>query len=485
MKKKIKLLYCVIFFIICFIPLLVFPFIKNEQNIEKKKDADKPELIIDNRINTDYSSDATEWINERLPFRSYILTAANYLKSSILKSDSANVIQGKDGWLFYEETAKDYLNSNEMTDRELSSIAVTLSLLQENVDEKGGRFVFVPIPNKNSVYGEYMPDWYIKSDVSNLSRLGTYLDEYNINYVDMKNILSEKKDSMLYHKRDTHWNYLGALIGYNSIMDGLSREHKTYDGVDYVKEKKWHGDLDKMLYPEGNTLDYQYTFDIDYDEFKFTIPAGVSDTKALLDNYMSDKEENDNRFRTSKVSPQNGLKLYMVRDSFGRALLPYMIDNYDQAMFVRTKCPEMTMVGPDTDMVYEIVERNLKDIISTAPFMMAPLRDIDCDKAIDAECSVHFADEAYGLRIYGTIDDAMLCGDSRIYVKIYNEDNSYVYEAFPIYEAKLLDDIQDNSNGYSLILNKKNIEDGQYSVSIITGDKICKDINQIDIKAFW
>lgn len=480
MKKKIKLIFCVIFFMICCLPMAALPFVRNHQNIEKKKEAEFPKLIVRGKINMDFSNDAQNYLNQRLPFRSYMLTAANFLKTNILRADSANVIQGKDDWLFYGGTVKDYMNTDAMTDRELNCIAITLSLLQENVKTKGGNFLFVPIPNKNCVYDEYMPDRYIRAHEDNLSRMNVYLEEYNINYVNMLDIMIANKDQILYHKRDTHWNYLGALIGYNAIMDGLSREHKTYDGVDYVRKKNWHGDLDKMLFPKGNFLDYEYSFDIKFDDFRFTIPAGVSNTKAQLKNYMSDKEDNDNRFRTARIVPQNGLKLYMVRDSFGRALLPFMIDNYDQAMFVRTKSPEMTMVGPKTDMVYEIVERNLRDIIHTAPFMTAPARDIVCGEVVDAGSSIHFDDEAYGYRIYGTVDDGILDDNSRIYVKLDSGDNKYYFEAFPIYEEKLLEKSDDN--GYSLILDKNTISKGKYEISVIVGDKICQNVKTINIQ---
>jgi hypothetical protein len=377
------------------------------------------------------------------------------------------------------------MDVNPMSERELNSIAVTMSLLQENVESKGGNFVFVPIPNKNSVYGEYMPACYTQAEENNLTRLSKVLDETGVNYVDMKSLLTENKDMGLYHKRDTHWNYLGALLGYNAILNALDKEHKTYDNAEYTITTDWEGDLDKLLYPNGGFLDDEYSFDIDYEDFSFTIPAGVTDTQAQLENFMSDKEENDSRIRTAKTTPSDGSKLYMVRDSFGRALLPFMIDNYDTAMFVRTNCPEMTMVGQGSDMVYEIVERNLGNLIKTSPFMTAPERDVTVSSEISGgESTVYTADEAYGYRIYGVADDKLVGDNSRIYVRLESADGtqSHTYEAFPIYEQSLLgDENPSDSFGYSLILDTSAIDEGEYSVSLISGEVSSGEITKITI----
>lgn len=472
MKKIAMILYSAAFFGMCCIPLVAMPFAKGSGEIEKKTLSEKPSVVEKGKLNPYFSEEFDKWYNERLPFRTQLLTAANFIKSECLHSPSANVITGSDGWLFYESTADDFMDTNPLTEQELKNIAVTLSLIQENVNDKGGNFTFAAMPDKNTVYGEYMPKCYKKSEENNLTRLYSVLDGYGVHYVNMRKLMIENKELGLYHKRDTHWNYLGALLGYNAIMDSLGKEHKTYEASEYIIKNNWQGDLDKLLYPNGGFLDEQYYFDIEYDDFRFTMPVGVTDTKAQLENFMSDKEENDNRFRTVKTLPADGSKLYMVRDSFGRALLPFMIDNYDTAMFVRTNCPEMTMAGPGTDMIYEIVERNLPDLIKTAPFMTAPKRDIYAveEKSFDGN-KVYTSNEAYGYRIYGKLDEDFLSDDGRIYVHLENSEHSYTFEAFPILETKLMGTEADGcDHGFSMILDSSAVEQGEYSVSLISGE---------------
>ncbi|MGN0624491.1 MAG: hypothetical protein ACI4JA_11180, partial [Oscillospiraceae bacterium] len=176
MKKIAMILYSAAFFGMCCIPLAAMPFAKGCGEIEKKTLSEKPSVVENGKINPDFSEEFDKWYNERLPFRTQFLTAANFIKSECLHSPSANVITGSDGWLFYESTADDFMDTDPLTEQQLKSIAVTLSLLQENVNGKGGSFTFAAMPNKNTVYGEYMPQCYKRSEENDLTRLYSVLD---------------------------------------------------------------------------------------------------------------------------------------------------------------------------------------------------------------------------------------------------------------------------------------------------------------------
>lgn len=480
MNKAARIVYCALFFGICCTPLMLLPFMSNSEQIEKKELAERPSLIADGKLNTDFSEQFEEWYNDRLPLRSELLSAANFIKGELLGSPSSNVISGSDGWLFYENTVSDYMDTDPMSDAEVNAAAVTLSLIEEYVTDRGGNFVFVAMPNKASIYGEHMPSCYTPSEVTNLSRLTDRLAQTGVNFLDMKKLLTENKELGLYHKRDTHWNYMGALLGYDAIMNSLGRAHKSY-AANYSLEKTWRGDLDKLLYPKGGFMDYQYKFDIEFDDFRFTTPSGVSDTRAQLENFMSDKEDGDTRIVTRKTDRTPNGRLYMVRDSFGRALLPFMIDNYNQATFVRTDCPEMTTIAENTDMVYEIVERNLRNLTNTAPFMYAPKREgINAETAVSAaEIEAHVGYEGYGTRIYGVLPEDMVSANGRIYMRLSKGGEELTFEAFPIFEKRLLGDENSRRSGFSLILDPSLALEGEYSVSLISGGRLTDKITTV------
>ena len=467
MKRTFKIVYAALFFALLCLPMMLKPFFRNDANLEKRALAKLPSYVKDGRLNIDFSDQFESYASDHFPLRAQLLTASNTLKGEFLHAQSSNVIVGKDGWLFYNTEQADYLNTNALSDRQIRSIAVTLSLIEEDIENRGGHFTFVPVPNKSSVYGEMMPASFRRAPENNLTRLTEELNRSGVGFTDLLGVLTESKDQTVYHRRDSHWNYRGALIGWNAIMDSLGKEHKTYADADYTVEKTWRGDLDKLLLPAGGVLDEQVIYRIDHDDFVFTYPMGVRNHQAQLENFMSDREDRDDLFTTQNTERSDGSRLYMVRDSFGRALLPFMIDSYETATFKRTDCPNVSSIEDGTDLIYEIAERNLHRIIQTAPFQYAPVRKNISAKGlpvygtVDGRCEV----TGYGIRLYGALPDDLPLGDSRVYLLLGQNGETFAVEAFPIYEAKLLGG--SGTYGYSAILSADLGLSGTYSVTAI------------------
>ncbi|MBR5366616.1 MAG: hypothetical protein IK132_10285 [Clostridia bacterium] len=467
MKKAFKIAYIVLFFTLLCLPMLLMPFFKNDSTLEKRSLAKLPSYLEDGRLNLDFSDQFESYASDHFPLRAELLTASNTIKGELLHAQSSNVIVGRDGWLFFNSEQADFLNTNALTDRQIRSIAVTLSLIEEDITGRGGRFAFVPVPNKSTVYGEKMPPTFRRSSENNLTRLTEELTRSGVSFTDLRGILLASKDQTIYHRRDSHWNYRGALIGWGAVMDTLGKEHETYAGAAYTVENIWRGDLDKLLLPAGGVMDEQVVYQIDHDSFRFTYSMGVSDQAAQLANYMSDREERDDLFTAQNLDHKDGSRLYMVRDSFGRALLPFMIDSYETSTFKRTDCPNVASIEDGTDLIYEIAERNLHRIIETAPFLYAPLREgISADGLpIGGEIEGHTETTGYGTRLYGSLPDDLPAGDCRVYLVLEQDGGTVTLEAFPIHEARLLGD--GGKNGYSAILSEELGLSGTYRVTVI------------------
>lgn len=503
MKKFSKYIYIASFFLISLAPACLFLFVylsnlnnpnktQTDVNIEKGLNIEFPSVISENGINDAFDDECETWINQNLPFRDVILSNINVVLGDVFKIPTSNVIIGRDGWAFSNETLDNYLDRNALSKSEIQNIGITLSLIQERVETNGGTFLFVPVPNKNTIYPEYMPMRYVHAEENNLTRLQAALDCDEVNYVNLKEKLSDAKrscgDARLYYKRDTHWTVFGALVGYENIMDSLGRVPISYNTEKYTSDYSRKSDLDKLLYPKNPRSDEEFILpdNLDYEGFEFMFPTGITDTKAQLENFMSDKEDHDNNFTTMKRTPEDSSSLYMIRDSFGRALLPYMIDSFAEATFVRTTTPSVENSLACSDVVYEICERNLKNLISSAPFMYAPKRDEpDATEGIIYGSKLNrccYTDEGYAYRVYGFIDKNMIDQDGRIYVRLADaKSNVFTFEAFPILEESLLFEQLDDANktlfnankenvcGFSLYIDKKEIDQDEYDVSILSG----------------
>ncbi|MBQ6570454.1 MAG: hypothetical protein IJL87_09375 [Clostridia bacterium] len=470
MKKTLKSIYIVLFFLFLCLPMAFMPFFKNDASLEKRSLAEFPSYIAEGRLNLQFSDQFESWVNDHLPLRAQLLTASNSVKGELLKGQTSNVIVGKDGWLFFASEAADYMGTNAMTDEQIKSVAVTLSLIQEQVTANGGRFTFVAMPNKSSVYSDYMPFQYRKAQQSNLTRILAALPEYKVNYTDMLAVLSSHRDEGVYHRRDSHWNYRGALYGYNAITESLGRAHDTFDNAKSTTEKTWRGDLDKLLLPAGGVMDDQIIYDVKHSGFTFTRPQGVGNTQAQLEIFMSDREERDDNFSTKNKDLHDGSNLYMARDSFGRALLPWMIDCFETATFRRVNHPEVNNLPSGTDVVYEIAERNLNRVIETAPFAFAPVRQgiTAKDKTSGETLGAVSKSEGYGFHIYGKLPENADVGNGRVYLLLSQNGKDTALEAFPVFESKLIEEA--GTKGFSAYISKDFGLSGTYQLTVIAGN---------------
>lgn len=475
MKNIFKYIYVLVFMIISLAPMIMYISghrDKNDEkvNIEKNQKLSTPKLMTNHKLNENFDDECEAWLNQNIPYRGELISKFNIVLSDVLKMPTANVVTGKGGWIFSTETLDNYMDENFMTKAELKALGVTLSLVQEKVEAGGGQFLFVPVPNKNSIYPEYMPIRYTKAEDNNLTRLYEELYGMGVNYVDLKQELLAAKEQYadnIYYKSDTHWNGLGAVAGYTAIMKKLGKTLVVDTSYNYSVQRTKRGDLDKLLYPTGGHFDNEYIIDknIDYESFSFINPSDVEDTKEKLLNFMSDKEDHDNDFTTRKKVEGVNSSLYMIRDSFARALLPYMIETYDEARFVRSSVPSFENIVNGSDVIYEICERNLRNVIREAPVMYAPLREDYGTVVYSSEENTCVCEnEGYAYRIYGTLTPEMVAEDGRIYIRLIDKNNkTIVFEAFPIYN-------ENSGCGYSAYIDNSMLGDGDYNVKILSGN---------------
>ncbi len=484
--KKKKLLYSAysaIFIGICLVPSVMMPFSKAKGASENRALAERPSLKTDDgKINLDFFSDFDEYFSEHFAYRQQLVTLDGKIRSEFFNSSSnKDVIVGSDGWLFYEPTSNDFMNINTMSDRGINNIVHNLSLLSSYCNQQHATFIFTVAPNKNSIYPEYMPYNYIKTEnPGNLEKLEAViqkkqhehtqqvissgeLDSGYFHYCDLKKALLNAKSeskSPIYHKTDTHWNNIGALEARNALLSLSDVTDGFYDSQ-WENKKDWSGDLAEMIYPSDVPLDNQY-----YIRYNFTYQyAG---------RFRGLDDINIQTTCADHCVGRSG-KLLMYRDSFGEAILPFMAQSFGSAEFSRAVPYNTSSITQGVTVILEIVERNLENLQKYAPVMPAPVYDgtLDCD----AECSdfsVKAEKSGEFIHIYGELGNDFFTDDNaRIFVTI----NGTSYEAFNCFEDKLLDKEGTSSdNGFSLYItdNDGEVPDlSEIKISVLSENGQC------------
>ena len=179
MKKRITGYLCLCF-TLCLIPFLGMAGGSQNDTTENRSLKKLPEFKEEKGWNINYLKELGEYFEDHFGFRSQLVTANAQLQYEIFGVSAVeSVIAGKDGWLFYKDSLNDYLGVEQMSERDLFNLAHSLSIMQRYVESRGGRFLFIIAPNKNSLYGEYMPyyDCVKAGEEKNLLRLPAFLKE--------------------------------------------------------------------------------------------------------------------------------------------------------------------------------------------------------------------------------------------------------------------------------------------------------------------
>lgn len=471
MKKPVAIIYIAVFMAACCVPLGASLISPSDSSLGKEDAAAAPELIKDGKVNGNIGSEFDDYFTKSIPFRPQIITAQNKIASGLLGKESNNVITGKDGWLFTGESVDEYSGVMK-SERSVHNISETVRIMQKSITSQGANFVFMIAADKNQIYPEYMPSGFIKNEKNTLTVLEKYLKDDKINYVSMKDeMLRQKKTgNQVYLKTDTHWNGLGALYGYNAVMNAAGSPHETFSGVSFTVRNDWEGDIGKMLYPTSPAVCSQYYFDIDMSGVRFMQPRTNQTNDELLKDLMSDKEENDTNIRT--MNPKGRGSLYFSRDSFGRAMLPFVIGNYRSAAITRSRGFDLKdTAGSYTDVIYEMVERKLDSITDTVPLLYAPGCDAPETDGLKSDAAeiINTKNDNGALKVYGLLDPDKVGTQSRIYIKITEDGKDSFYEAFPICETLLLDKEEKSDYGFSALIPSLGDKADTLKISVICG----------------
>ena len=419
-KKPIKIAYAALVLAACAFPVFTMPLFGETASTEKRELAAFPSLTKEGEgLNLAFFSELNTYFSEHFSFRSQLVTADSVVKAGLFGTSSEDqVIVGTDGWLYFAKTMDDYWGRNVLDDRDIARLARTVELMREYAQGQGAAFAFAVVPNKNTVYPEHMPYYTLKTpDPTNRERLAAVIGARP--YVTDLTAALRAPGETLYHKRDSHWNALGALAGYNAVMDTLGLPHEDYADTPRSVRRIWDGDLDAMLDPGLGRKDDQVVLDTAW-RYRYT---------------SAFRSEEDITITTENDGGTG--RLLMFRDSFGNAALPFFAQAFREAEFSRAVPYRLdrAAAGRTDAVVVEIVERSLPDLLTRAPVMPAPRRELPTGGAMDEGAAPRIETRtAYGfLHVYGEADRR-----SDGYTAVYLRAGGVCYEAFPIREEALL-----------------------------------------------
>jgi alginate O-acetyltransferase complex protein AlgJ len=348
----------------------------------------RPVLEFENRVITPWPSLASDGafnttferaFGDRFGARNTLLRAHHLaLVYAFGVSPAPNVLLGRDDWLYFmgedgRSIDANYRGMLPISDAEITAIVTELRRRQRFLASFGIAYVATIVPEKFTIYPEHLPLWIAKGDAPTpLDRLITAISaDGSVRFVDLRAPLAAAKlRERVYYTTDSHWNMLGAAVGYNAIMQEIQRALPKEDlpviarsilpsyvaGVD-----EYSGDLARIigLPPRYREPDLAPIIKVRMEPSTRCAKRIDAGTDEGFEVYACDRP---------------GLpRAVMYRDSMAIPLIPLLSENFSRIVYVSAPRLDPAVVlreKPDV-VIEEMVERSL---LAPAAFPMVETR---------------------------------------------------------------------------------------------------------------
>lgn len=291
------------------------------------------------------------------------------------------VFVGKNDFMFLGQAIPDYTGWNKYEEADLEKLAEMMNERDAWAKENDIDLYFVICPNKSTVYSDYMPERFEKTEYSRCDQVVDYLAEHSdVSVIDLRaSLISAREEygDSLYHPYDTHWTQHGGFVAYTEIMKHILSDNPN--AVTYSKNSF------NVNYYETYMKDIAYGLGL-YDSYYYEAP--VYSLKAGPEAVLREMRDNKRygqfefafewedgfheniKYLEFESKNEDAPVLYMMRDSYSMALLPFLKESFSESTFdwVRT-FSRSKILSKGTDVVIiQVVEKSLDEILSARTF---------------------------------------------------------------------------------------------------------------------
>ena len=319
-------------------------------------------------------------------FRDRFVQVQSWLRYELLGVSSlATVWKGRDGWWYLATDGDEEATRNEprFTPAELESWRVTLQRTRDYLAARGIAHVFVIAPGKPTIYPEGLPAGLHPRPAP--TRTDQLVEELRarstVTVVDLRDGLQAARGGSppLFHRTDTHWNDVGAAVGYRQILGALPGSVPGLtppvgpDGFDVVSVETGGGDLARMLGLERTLREAEWRL------------APTQPRRARIVEPTGDHKGFAVPRVVSVVDDSRLPKAVLYRDSFGSALVPFLAEHFERmvTLWEYDVVPETIREERPDVVIQQWVDRRL--------YTRAPYDAVAADPAAMAEIAAHQA----------------------------------------------------------------------------------------------
>ncbi|CRI59805.1 alginate O-acetyltransferase AlgX-related protein [Pseudomonas sp. CCOS 191] len=254
------------------------------------------------------------------------------------------VIIGKDNWLYlgdmYSKTLTEDRRSATEADQIIGrQVGEATERWAAYLASKGVALFRIMIgPNKGSIYPEHMPTWAVPVEHNPTRALLQNVGPGR--FVDLRSALLAAKQThaeALYFKTDTHWNELGASLGFQAFAKEVAKTAPELrwpsEGVYEVTQinPRQGGDLARFLRLTDSLADTQPVTNVSNMPVK-TVVIDYNASEVMYEGGNLKLEESKKPLLVKTTGALNDKKVLWLRDSFGTAMSPLMAATFSEVL---------------------------------------------------------------------------------------------------------------------------------------------------------
>lgn len=354
-KSKINKIIIIVFFGLLFLPnVLTFLGVDKIFVLNENRKLHKFSEI--NWFNPKEAAIDFKWAyKDNFGFKNMSFSFYSWFKSNLFDESAlqTKTIKGREGWYFLGNDEGNVLNNSvgisKLSNKEKVIVQSNISSLFEKMDKLGFPFYMVISRHKHEVYPEYLP-FTLKNSNSKFDELyANWEDSYYPKVLDLKRVVLENKHKgQLYHKTDTHWNELGALYGFNAIINRLQLK---FPELEKAKKESYLIKTEAVLQQDLTAM-----INIEKREEIVVLEKKTSELGKRVEDY-------NNNYSTARfINPEKQLKVLIFRDSFSLAMMKYFKEAFGECLFVKTRKPDVDLIKvekPDV-IILQITSRRFQ-----------------------------------------------------------------------------------------------------------------------------
>ncbi len=286
-----------------------------------------------------------------------------------------DVLVGLEDWLylFGTDMPDDLQGKLRFSDQEQALFWQQLQKTRAWMQEQGAAYIFVVAPNKQSIYPEYLPEYFQVSQTA--SRLDQLLASQPLGetegILDTRTAIRRDKSKVrLYDKTDTHWNAQGAYLAYQAI---LARSQSLFP--EQIRQPEFSFALNWADGPGGDLAVMRGEGDSVIEQRPVLETGNFSAIPRVISQELQALLTTPPLKVAYTVKDKRPLRVLVLHDSFFEKLKPFVSETYGSVLYIwrfldeARKYPDteelkqvVALYKPDL-VIDEIVERNLSQYL--------------------------------------------------------------------------------------------------------------------------